>query len=85
MREEEEPDDVGDEVHLDLLGPASVETINQKEYFASFTDGCSQFSKIYLIRMKDKTFDCYQKFEAWLNTQHNIKIKRLCSDRGGEY
>lgn len=85
VREEEEPDDVGDEVHSDLWGPASVETINRKEYFTSFTDGCSRFSRIYLIRTKDETFDCYQKFEAWLNTQHNAKIKRLCSDRGGKY
>jgi len=41
VREDEEPDDVGDEVHSDLWGPASVETINRKEYFVSFTDGCS--------------------------------------------
>jgi len=85
VREEEEPDDVGDEVHSDLWGPASVETINRKEYFASFTDGCSRFSKIYLIRTKDETFGCYQNFEAWMNTQHNVKIKCLRSDRGGEY
>jgi hypothetical protein len=85
VQEQEEPDDVGDEVHLDLWGPASVEKINWKEYFASFMDGCSRFSKIYLIQTKDKTFNCYQKFEAWLNTQHNIKIKCLCSDRGGKY
>ena len=40
-REEEQPDNPGDEVHSDLWGPASVETINRKEYFISFTDGCS--------------------------------------------
>jgi hypothetical protein len=29
---------VGDEVHLDLWGPAPVETINRKQYYISFTD-----------------------------------------------
>ena len=24
-------------------------------------------------------------YEAWLKTQHNYKIKALCSDQGGEY
>ncbi|KAF8227071.1 hypothetical protein L208DRAFT_1298510, partial [Tricholoma matsutake] len=29
---------VGNEVHLDLWGPAPVETINRKEYYVSFTN-----------------------------------------------
>ena len=38
-----------------------------------------------LLRTKDETLDAYKTFAAWAQTQHNVKIKRLRSDRGGEY
>ncbi|KAF8160501.1 hypothetical protein BJ912DRAFT_865659, partial [Pholiota molesta] len=38
IREGERAKAAGEEVHSDLWGPASVETINRKRYFASFTD-----------------------------------------------
>lgn len=72
-------------MHSDIWGPASVETINRKQYFVSFTDDYSRFSNIYLIRKKDEAFSCYRKYEAWLGTQHCAIIKRLHTDRGGEY
>ena len=76
---------VGDEVHSDLWGPAPVETINRKEYYITFTDDHSRFTHLYLLRTKDQTFDAYISYEAWLNTQQGIQIKKLRSDRGGEY
>ena len=33
--------EVGGKIHLDLWGPAPVETINQKLYYISFTDDFS--------------------------------------------
>ena len=48
-------------------------------------DGCSQFTKIYLIQTKDETFNCYQDFEAWLSTQYNIHIKKFQSDCGSKF
>jgi len=37
------------------------------------------------MRMKDETLTAYKAYVAWLSTQHGVKIKRLCSDHGGEY
>ena len=85
VRVEERATAVGEEVHSDIWGPATVETINRKQYFISFTDDYSQFSNVYLVRKKDEAFSCYRKYKAWLGTQHRAIIKRLHSDRGGEY
>ncbi len=85
VREGERASAVGEEIHSDLWGPASVETINRKEYFVSFTDDYSRFTVVYLIRNKSDTFESYLEFEAWLFTQFGFRIKKLHSDRGGEY
>jgi hypothetical protein len=62
-----------------------VESINHKEYFVSFTDDCKLYTVVYLMAKKSETFENYLAFEAWLKTQHNVQIKMLRSDRGGEY
>jgi hypothetical protein len=84
-REDKQAAALGDEIHLDLWGPAPVETINHKEYFVSFTDDCKRYTVIYLMAKKSETFENYLAFETWLKTQHNIQIKMLRSNRGGEY
>lgn len=76
---------IGDEVHSDLWGPAPVETINRKEYYVSFTDDHSRYTHLFLLRTKDETFDAYVTYEALMKTQYNVQIKKLHTDRGGEY
>src|SRR3984885_9069673 len=34
---------------------------------------------------KDETFDAYVTYEALMKTQYNVQIKKLHTDRGGEY
>ena len=34
---------------------------------------------------KSNAFSAYLEFKSWLKTQHGAPIKRLRSDRGGEY
>jgi len=50
-----------------------------------FTDDYSRYTSIELLKSKDETLNAYKTFAAWAQTQHNVKIKRLRSDRGGEY
>ena len=76
---------LGDEIHIDLWGPSPVQTSAHSWYYASFTDDFMQFTKLYLLKLKSNTFNSYLAYEAWLSTQHDTKIKRLQSDRGGEY
>ena len=85
VREDERAATVGEEIHSDLWGPAPVQSINHKEYFVGFTDDHSRYTVIYLMAKESELFEHYQAFEAWLKTQHNVQIKKLRSDQGGEY
>jgi hypothetical protein len=76
---------IGDEIHSDVWGPSPVKTIGGREYYSSFTDDNSCYSKIYLQRTKDETFSSYKTYEAELLRQKGIHIKKLHSDRGGKY
>ena len=40
---------------------------------------------MYLIRIKDKTFDKFKLFKTEVDNQKDNKIKMVQSDRGGEY
>ena len=75
----------GEEIHSNVWGKSPVMTPGHKEYYVSFTDNYSRWTHLKLLAMKDKTFEAYQDFEAWANTQHGAKIMRLRSDQGGEY
>ena len=48
-------------------------------------DGNSSFSHLYLLHLKSETFDAYKAYEVELKKQKGVGIKRLHSDRGGEY
>jgi hypothetical protein len=86
-KEREEPlaEKFGDEIHSDVWGPATTETIHHRKYYSSFTNDSTRWSHVKLLHGKDDTFDAYIEFEAWADTQHGAKIKRLRSDHGGEY
>jgi hypothetical protein len=34
---------------------------------------------------KNEAFGCYKQYKAWVETQHGAKLKRLQTDREGEY
>jgi transposase InsO family protein len=76
---------IGDVIHLDLWGPAQVQTPSHKEYYIQFIDDYSRYTFLYLLRTKDEAFEAYKKFENYLETQYKVRIKCLHSDRGGEY
>src|SRR5882724_12218394 len=78
-------DSPGAEVHTDVWGPSPVKSLGGKLYYISFTDDKTRYTRVYLLALKSEAFKAYLSFEAWLKTQHNAKIKRLRSDRGGEY
>ena len=51
---------LGDEVHTDLWGPSLVQMSMHSRYYVSFTDDYTQFTKLYLLKLKSDTFDSYQ-------------------------
>jgi len=56
-----------------------------KNYFVTFIDEYSRYTKVYLIKHKDGAFYVFLKYKAEIENQLNKKIKRIRSDRGGEY
>jgi transposase InsO family protein len=75
----------GDEVHSDVWGPSSTSSLGGRKYYITFTDDHTRFTRLELLRSKDEALQAYKTFAAWASTQHGAKVKRLRSDRGGEY
>ena len=81
------PDHVMDVVHTDSWGPAPVETYGGHKYYVSFTDGCSGYTVIYLLKEHSsyEVFEKFQKYKALMENQTGRTIKVLRSDNGSEY
>ena len=84
-RQTPRPSAPGEEVYSDVWGPAPTRTIGGREYYVSFIDGHQRWSTVNLLRHKDDTFDAYVKYESECEAQYKVRIKKLFSDRGGEY
>jgi hypothetical protein len=64
-----------DKIYSDLWGPSRTATIGGQKYYVTFTDDFSHYTRLKLLRTKDKTLDAYKMFVTWVQTQHNVKIK----------
>ena len=76
---------VGDVIHSDLWGPASVTALGGGIYVVLFIDEHSRYGVVAFLRTKDETFREYKDFESWLRVQFGKPVKCLQSDRGGEF
>jgi transposase InsO family protein len=56
-----------------------------KRYFITFIDDSTRFCYVYLLKSKDKALHYFKTDKAEVENQLERKIKRLRSDRGGEY
>ena len=45
----------------------------------------SRYTKVYLLKSKDEDEEMFVKYKTEVENQLDRKIKRLRSDRGGEY
>ncbi|KAL7280531.1 hypothetical protein ACG7TL_005463 [Trametes sanguinea] len=73
-------------VHTDLDGPMRTASVGSGYlYFASFIDDFSGLGIAYYLKRKSDAMKAFDSFKAWAETQTGKKIKRVRSDRGGEY
>jgi transposase InsO family protein len=75
----------GEEIHSDLWGPSRTTTLSRCPYYVTFTDDFSRFTVIETLKKKSDTLTAYKAYANWAQTQHGVAIKRLRSDRGGEF
>jgi hypothetical protein len=72
-------------IHSNLCEINGVLTKGEKRYFMTLIDDATRFCYVYLIKTKDETLDYFKIYKAEVENQLERKIKRLRSDRGGEY
>ncbi len=75
----------GELIHSDVCGPISPDTKGGNRYYVSFIDDFTRKSWVFLIKNKDEVLEKFKEFYTLMETQHNIKIKSILSDGGGEY
>ena len=72
-------------VHSDPCEMNGELTNDGKRYFMTFIDDCTRFCYVYLLKSKDETLHYFKTYKDEVENQLERKIKRLRSDRGGEY
>jgi transposase InsO family protein len=70
---------------MNICGPFPIESVDGFDSFITFTDDYSRYGYIYPIKYRSKSLDKFKIFKAEVENQHNLKIKVVRSDRGGEY
>ena len=56
-----------------------------KRYFMTLIDDATRYYYVYLLKTKDEALNYFKMYKAEVETQLEKKIKRIRSDRGGEY
>ena len=59
--------------------------LGRHKFYVTFIDDYSRFTRVYLLRNKDEAFDMFLSYKDEVENQLDRKIKRIISDRGGEY
>ena len=72
-------------IHTDICGPFPVKHVDGYDSFLTFTDDYSRYGYIYPIKERTEALDKFKIFKAEVENQHNLNIKIVRSDRGGEY
>ncbi|KAI3503790.1 hypothetical protein L1887_32240 [Cichorium endivia] len=70
-------------IHSDVCGPFKPMSRYGERYLISFTNGCSQYGYVYLMKHKHEAFEIFKMFQSEMKNQLNKTIKVLLSDRGG--
>ncbi|KAI5344202.1 hypothetical protein L3X38_012079 [Prunus dulcis] len=72
-------------VHSDICGPMQTVTKAGNRFFLTFIDDCTRMCWVYFLRHKSEALCVFKKFKATVELQSGYKLKKLRSDRGGEY
>jgi transposase InsO family protein len=75
----------GDLIVSDVMGPFSTRGIGGHRYFVTYTDHFTRFCTVAVLHRKSEQLYNLKLFEAAFCNQHQVTIKQLQSDNGGEY
>ena len=72
-------------IHSDICEMNGILTKGGKKFFMMLIDDCTRFCYVYLLKTKDEALYYFKIYKAEVENQLEKKIKRVHSDRGGEY
>jgi hypothetical protein len=72
-------------IHTDICGPFPIKYVDGFDSFITFTDNFLCYGYIYPIKERSEALDKFKIFKGEVENQHNIKIKLVRSNHGGEY
>ena len=72
-------------IHIDICGPMKTPSLGSERYFLICIDDFSRMTWVYFLKEKSEAFATFKKFKALVEKQKGCSIKKICSDRGGEY
>ena len=64
-------------IHTNLAELKQTMFRGGKNYFVTFIDYYSRYTKVYLIKRKDEAFDVFLTYKTEVENQLNKKIKRI--------
>nr|GEW15716.1 putative ribonuclease H-like domain-containing protein [Tanacetum cinerariifolium] len=72
-------------LHMDLFGPTSIRSIDNKYYCLVITNGYSRFCWVFFLEHKDATYPILRDFINLIENQLNKKVKAIRCDNGTEF
>jgi transposase InsO family protein len=75
----------GELIHIDLWGPATVNSIGGARYFLTCYDDYSRKVNLSFLKQKSDAFSAIKSYIALVERQLGTKVKTLRSDNGGEF
>jgi hypothetical protein len=72
-------------IHTDICGPCNVKSLDGYDSFITFTNDYSRYGYIYPIKERSEDLDKFKIFKAEVENQHDLKIKIVRFEHGGEY
>ena len=72
-------------VHNDLWGLAQWKSMGGSRYFLSLIDDFSRRCWLYFLKHKSEALEVFKEWKAQVENEANERIKRLRTDRGGEF
>ncbi|MBW0478285.1 hypothetical protein O181_018000 [Austropuccinia psidii MF-1] len=72
-------------VHIDLVGPITPQSRSGYCYFMTIVDQFTAFKFVEFLKTKDEAFKEFLEWKIYAENFHYLKIKKLVSDRGGEF
>ncbi|MBW0535336.1 hypothetical protein O181_075051 [Austropuccinia psidii MF-1] len=72
-------------VHIDLVGPISPSSLSGNRYFLTVVDQSTSFKIVWLLKHKSEALKQFVIVKKYMENLHDRSLKKLVSDRGGEF